>query len=67
MGKDSQKDSAQRLSPELTVPNGRIDPRFQAEIGKQLRALYDDVVNEPIPDRFVELLNRLDDSSKEQQ
>jgi len=32
----------------------------QAKIGNQLRAIYDDVVKEGVPDRFVELLKRLD-------
>ena len=29
-------------------------------IGRQLRALYDEVASQPVPDRFMELLNRLD-------
>lgn len=33
---------------------------IQAKIGQQLRALYDDVVNQGVPDRFADLLNRLD-------
>ena len=32
----------------------------QSKIGQQLRATYDDVLSEGVPDRFVELLNRLD-------
>ena len=32
----------------------------QARLGQQLRAMYDDVVNQGVPDRFTELLNRLD-------
>lgn len=32
----------------------------QSKIGHQLRALYDDVVQQGVPDRFAELLNRLD-------
>jgi len=40
----------------------------QARLGQQLRAMYDDVVNQGVPDRFVELLNRLDsETSKEEQ
>lgn len=34
---------------------------IQAQIGKQLRAMYDNVLSEPIPDRLVELLIQLDD------
>ena len=33
---------------------------IQTKIGEQLRALYDDVVGQGVPDRFVELLQRLD-------
>jgi hypothetical protein len=30
-------------------------------IGAKLRALYDEVAREPVPDRFVELLKQLDE------
>jgi hypothetical protein len=36
------------------------------EIGQQLRAQYEDVLHQGVPDRFVELLNRLDDKNKEE-
>jgi len=29
-------------------------------ISRQLRAIYDEVVNEPVPDRFVKLLEELE-------
>ncbi len=32
----------------------------QARLGQQLRAMYDDVVGQGVPDRFAELLNRID-------
>jgi hypothetical protein len=37
-----------------------IDAEVQAHIGRQLRAVYDDVANEPVPDRFLRLLRELD-------
>ena len=40
----------------------QIDPRIQNEIGKHLRAHYDDIVNEPVPDKFMELLAKLEQS-----
>jgi hypothetical protein len=40
----------------------RIDARIQHEIGKHLRAHYQGVVNEPVPDRFMELLEKLEES-----
>jgi hypothetical protein len=33
-------------------------------IGDQLRAIYDEVLNEPIADRFFELLHQLETDSK---
>ena len=36
----------------------------QARLGQQLRAMYDEVVNQGVPDRFADLLNRLDGSGK---
>jgi hypothetical protein len=32
----------------------------QSKIGQQLRAIYDDVLSQGVPDRFVELLDQLD-------
>ena len=32
----------------------------QSKIGQQLRAIYDGVVSQGVPDRFAELLDRLD-------
>ncbi len=37
-----------------------LSPDLQAHIGLRLKAFYDSVLSEPIPDRFAELLNRLD-------
>lgn len=43
--------------------NAQIDPRVQTEIGKHLRAIYDDVINEPVPSKFMELLEQLEQST----
>ena len=32
----------------------------QVKIGEKLKALYDDVVRQPVPDRFMDLLAELD-------
>ena len=34
---------------------------IQSKIGEQLRAVYDDVVSQGVPDRFADLLRRLDE------
>ncbi len=44
--------------PKRTAKLGRD---IQAKLGQQLRAMYDDVVNQGVPDRFEQLLNRLDE------
>jgi hypothetical protein len=36
-----------------------LDRAIQERIGDHLRAMYDDLMQQPVPDRFVELLNRL--------
>lgn len=41
--------------------NGSGDEAMQDLIGKQLRAMYDDILSEPVPDKIVELLVKLDD------
>jgi Anti-sigma factor NepR len=42
-----------------------IDGSVERAIGSRLRAYYDEVAREPIPERFVDLLKRLDtDKSK---
>ena len=38
-----------------------LDREIQNQIGRQLRSLYVDVVQEGVPDRFTELLQRLDE------
>lgn len=40
--------------------SGGLDRQIQAKIGQQLRSMYDDVVDQGVPDRFVELLKKLD-------
>lgn len=35
-------------------------PNVRSYIERQLKSVYDDVLNQPIPDRFLDLLNALD-------
>jgi len=39
------------------------DGSVERAIGSRLRAYYDEVAREPVPERFVELLKKLDDES----
>lgn len=50
------------------MDSGRVDGRpeldraIQARIGDQLRAMYTELLEQPVPDRFSELLKKLDQS-----
>jgi len=53
--------------PTLKVVGGTPTPRpmsldgdVEAHIGGRLRAMYDSVLREPVPDRFLDLLRQLD-------
>ena len=43
---------------------GRLGRDVQSKIGQQLRAMYDDVVSAGVPERFTELLRRLDEQKE---
>lgn len=47
--------------PELDLDEARL--RQQA-IGVRLRRMFDEVVNEPVPDEFLSILRRADDRSQ---
>lgn len=64
--------SSQDPSPDGPLP-GAVDsppspqeeavaPEVAASLTDALRAMYDTVVDEPLPDAFAQLLSRLDDS-----
>lgn len=42
---------------------GRLNAEIQSRIGHQLRAMYDDVVRQGVPDRFAELIRKLDQTA----
>ena len=68
-GEPARKGSKSMRSPHGQVGPAKdnadsLDPRIQNEIGKHLRAIYDDVINEPLPDRFMELLEKLERTSR---
>jgi len=55
---------AQRLSDLQNIPHGMLDRSLQAQLGRQLRAIFSDVAQEPVPDRFVRLLEALEAREK---
>ncbi|MCF8475429.1 MAG: hypothetical protein K9G60_00220 [Pseudolabrys sp.] len=38
----------------------KLGREVQARLGQQLRAMYDDVVDQGVPDRFADLIKRID-------
>lgn len=42
-----------------------IDSELQAHIGRHLKASYDDILGQDVPDRFLELLQKLEAKEKE--
>ena len=60
---EQDADEAGRAGPDATEPSTGAKPAvadMQAFIGRQLRAVYDDVAKQPVPDRFLELMRQLD-------
>jgi hypothetical protein len=45
----------------------KLDGSSQKRIGDQLRAMYDELMQQPVPDRFRELLDQLDKKDERSQ
>ena len=56
-GSDAQLDADEGAS---------LSPEIQEKLGEKLREVYSDVMNEPVPDRFMELLAKLEGASEEE-
>ena len=54
------KDVKSQASKNATPGKGGLNAEIQSRIGHQLRALYDDVVRQGVPERFAELIRKLD-------
>jgi hypothetical protein len=52
-------DTATSRNKRPSARSAKLPRNVQARLGQQLRAMYDDVVSQGVPDRFTELLNRL--------
>ena len=45
--------------------DAKLDRVIQRRIGDQLRAMYDDLMQQPVPDRFADLLSKLEQTGEE--
>jgi hypothetical protein len=43
-----------------TLDEPKIDSQLQTKIGEQLRSYYAELMNDPVPRRFIDLVSRLD-------
>jgi hypothetical protein len=57
-------DAAATRSKKLNAKPAKLGRDVQARLGQQLRSMYDDVVNQGVPDRFNDLINRIEDAGK---
>ena len=53
------------LQDSQSTPVAKLGPDIKAKIGQQLRVMYGEIVNQGVPDRFVEILRGLDDPDNE--
>ena len=57
--------SPQAMAEPSASPNPSLDRAIQARIGDKLRSMYDELVDQPVPDRFKDLLDRLGQRGEE--
>jgi Anti-sigma factor NepR len=55
-------DIAERDGLQPRTADDGLAPNLQAHIGRHLRAVFDEVASEPIPDRLLRLLQDLEQS-----
>jgi hypothetical protein len=55
---------SQRPTHDRKPPRGLLDRSLQAQLGRQLRSIYSDIASEPVPERFVKLLEELEAREK---
>lgn len=60
VGQQRPMETAATRSRKNGTKPAKLGRDVQARLGQQLRAMYDDVVNQGVPDRFAELLKRID-------
>jgi hypothetical protein len=62
--KDVKSQASKNAAP---GKQGALTAEIQSRIGHQLRAMYDEVVRQGVPDRFAELIRKLDVSQADPQ
>ena len=67
MNEDEKPGRPGQMQTEVTQRKARcrLGRDVQNKIGQQLRAMYDDVVSDGVPDRFVDMLRKLDEQKND--
>ena len=67
---DKGRQKMQTATTEFATGSGDgegLDARLQAQLGHKLKAMFDEVANAPIPDKFLDLLRKLDGQEPDQE
>jgi hypothetical protein len=62
VGQQKAMEAAASRTKRSDAKPAKLGREVQARLGQQLRAMYDDVVNQGVPDRFADLLKQIDGS-----
>lgn len=60
VGQQKPMETAATRNKKSESKPAKLGREVQARLGQQLRAMYDEVVNQGVPDRFAELIKRID-------
>lgn len=68
LGQQKQMETAATNRSKKGTPKpAKLSREVQARLGQQLRAMYDEVLSEGVPDRFNDLVNRINGGNKDRQ
>jgi hypothetical protein len=56
--------TTENMSRASARSNWAMTPEIQNKIGQQLRAVYSDIVDQGVPDRFAKLIDQLEGQTK---
>lgn len=62
---ENESPMARSASSPHHKPEARLGREVQARIGQQLRAVYNDVVNQGVPQHLADLVRRLSDQDEQ--
>jgi len=58
-GQQKPMEAATQRNRKPGTKPAKLGREVQARLGQQLRAMYDEVLNQGVPERFAELINRI--------